>query len=379
MGARIRRLFLCTPYFALLALSEPANACPPPDTEVCDGIDNDGDTLVDEDENPDAGEPPLCPKSRLCLVTEGAKAQCAAPSKYGGTFECPGGQTLSDRAMRSGTGEPVMGGYCFTFDACGGCFGEHCDAQGNPVCGVGVLPPCVCRSDGRCSTACAGVTCPVGYACHETEPMISTCQPNGDCRIAGGCAAGEVCFEGACFSDPCSTKVCAANQVCRGTKNGAFCETSCADVTCDQGTFCVRGGCYPRSGCTQIADANFCPPLTVCRPDGNCGDPPCAGVRCPAGQSCVDDECQRNVAAPDSAVPGPTLDASTSTPDGAPTVHTGVRLNGVGASDTSGCGCSVPSRASHAGSVTIAAVAVVLTRRFRRRRISLTKTVPRHD
>lgn len=354
----------------LLVLAQTANACPLPGIETCDGIDNDGDSLVDEDENPDAGEPPLCPRAgQLCLVTDGAKAQCASRSKFG-QFECPAGQNQVDTAVRSGTGEPVTGGFCMTFDACGGCIGEHCDNQGNPVCGVDPLPPCVCRADGHCSTACSGVTCPAGYACRETEPKISTCQPNGDCRIAGGCVPGELCFEGACFSDPCSSKACAPNQVCRGTKYGAFCETSCADVTCDAGTFCVRGSCYPHSGCTEIADANFCPPLTVCRPDGNCGDPPCAGVRCPAGQTCIDDECQRKVVAPDSAAPGgATRDASTSTPDGA-SVPTGVKLNGVGANEASGCGCSVPARENYGGSGAIAALALALTRRFRRRRIS---------
>jgi hypothetical protein len=358
----------------VFALAQAANACPLPGVEICDGIDNDGDTLVDEDENPDAGKPPLCPRSgQLCLVAEGTKAQCASLGRFG-TFACPGGQSIVNDPIRSGTSEPVPGGYCLTLDACGGCFGEHCDDQGNPECGVDPLPPCVCRANGRCSTACSGVTCPTGYACRETEPKISTCQPNGDCRIAGGCAPGELCFEGACFPDPCSAKVCAANQVCRGTKNGAFCETSCADVTCDPGTVCVRGSCYPRSGCNDIADANFCPALTVCRPDGRCGDPPCMGVRCPEGQVCVDDECRRNVVAADSSVPGgPTQDASTSTPDGAPTVPTGVKLHGV-SNDASGCGCSLASRASNVGAVTLAAAAVALTRRSRQRRILLAKT-----
>lgn len=372
MPTGIRRSFLWAPAVVFLIV-EPGYACPPPSTEVCDGIDNDGDTFVDEDGSPDAGEPALCSPGSFCLVAPGAKAQCA-PTAKNGTFACSAGRTqVHEGVVSSATGEPITGSYCFSFDACGGCMGERCDEQGTPVCGMAPLPPCVCREDGRCRDACSGVTCPAGYACHETEPKISTCQPNGDCRIAGGCAPGEHCFGGACFPDPCSSKACAANQVCRGTKDGAFCETSCADVTCDQGTFCVRGSCYPRSGCNEVADANFCPALTVCRPDGNCGDPPCVGVRCPAGQVCVDDECRRNVVAADSSVPAQTPDASTPTADGAPAMPTGVTLHGI-SNEASGCGCSFTPHATNFGAMTLAAIVFALTRRVRGRRISLART-----
>ena len=361
----------------VVLLARAASACPAPGVEICDGIDNDGDTFVDEDENPDAGEPPLCSGfGQLCLVADGAKAQCASPSKYGGTFECPGGQTRIDDAVRSGTGEPIQGGFCFSFDACGGCFGERCDDQGNPVCGADPLPRCVCRPDGRCLDPCSGVSCPAGYACRQTEPKISTCQPNGDCRIAGGCAPGELCFQGACFPDPCSPNPCAPNQVCRGTAYGPSCESSCADVDCDPGTFCFHGACYlPPTGCTLVADANFCPPLTVCRPDGTCGEPPCLGVRCPEGQSCVDDDCQRTTGAGDASAPPGALDASVLSPD----AGTAVKLKGVASGEVAGCGCSVPSRERDFGGAPFAAIVLALARRHRGRRFQAAgRCLPRY-
>jgi hypothetical protein len=329
---------------ALAVATSPARAaCPPPNAEVCDGVDNDGDTFVDEIDDPDAGEWRLCPLFRLCVTAPGVKAQCAEPVGSG-DFSCATGmKVIHAGIMTSGTGKPVSGSFCFALDECGGCYGEHCDDQSMPVCGPEPLPPCVCHEQGRCANACSGVTCPTGYACRERNPGIGTCQPNGDCRIAGGCAPGELCLGGACRTDPCATNPCTNDQVCRGTSQGVSCETSCASVRCDPDAVCIGGSCIQAgSRCEGASDAGVCPPLTVCRPDFVCGDPPCLGVRCPERQHCVEGQCRWTVSPSDA---GRAADVST-TPTSTDAAYSpgGPNLSPVTEGETSGCGCSVLGR-----------------------------------
>jgi hypothetical protein len=365
MGARSRRFFSWAP--AILLFAQSGFACPAPGVEICDGVDNDGDMLVDEDAKYDAGETPLCPFGEQCLVAPGAKAQCAEPSRSG-TFPCPAGQrSVSTGVTRSGTSEPVAGWSCFTFDDCGGCRGEHCDDQGTPVCGPEPLPPCVCHADGRCLNACANVSCGAEYGCRERAPGIGTCQPGGDCRIAGGCDSGQLCFAGACFADPCNPNPCRPDQVCRGTQFGAQCETSCADVTCDSTSVCVGGSCTQVTRrCQSASDAGLCPPYTQCRPDGVCGDPPCRGVRCPDGQRCVDGECKRP-ALPSGDAIAPVVDGSAKDPaqDGESNPARSVRLNGLN-DNRSGCGCSVPARTGGGAAFELILIFAMVFRRLSR-------------
>jgi MYXO-CTERM domain-containing protein len=92
---------------------------------------------------------------------------------------------------------------------------------------------------------------------------------------------------------------------------------------------------------------------------------------------CADGQCQRVKPSEDGAAP--IVDASTKPAerDDEPNMPTGVKLKGVGASDTSGCGCSIPSRTANAGALTLVAMLVALTRRARR--ISRAKTAYLRD
>jgi hypothetical protein len=60
-------------------------------------------------------------------------------------------------------------------------------------------------------------------------------------------------------------------------------------------------------------------------------------------------------------------------------VPTGVKLKGLTSNDASGCGCSIPSRAAQSGAVTLAAAAIALISRARKRRISRAKAAGAHD
>jgi uncharacterized protein (TIGR03382 family) len=76
-----------------------------PATEICDGLDNDCDGSVDNENG--AGGPPLCGQGTTC-VNRGTMFRCAQPCASG-RFECPTGQTCQDVAL-SGSG--TSGRYC---------------------------------------------------------------------------------------------------------------------------------------------------------------------------------------------------------------------------------------------------------------------------
>jgi hypothetical protein len=108
---------------------------------------------------------------------------------------------------------------------------------------------------------------------------------------AGGCTAGELCFEGSCVTD------CAA-------AGGLLCGTSCVDATsddlncggcgraCAAGQFCFDAGCVQSCPpglveCVGHSGATYCAGLGG--DSANCG---ACGAACPVGQVCLDGGCE---------------------------------------------------------------------------------------
>jgi hypothetical protein len=235
------------------------NATSMPGVEVCNGIDDDCNGIVDDGNFPTVGQSCVCPG--------------LDPSKVG-VGECKAGKLACKGAL---------GIVC---DGCVGPTPEICDGKDNDCDGVidtnATCPGGFGCQDGACTLACqAGeFPCPPGYKCvgdfcvpqrcaHVTCDSTQRCDENtGTCVDLCAnvtCAAPKQCVLGRCLDCETPPLTCADGQICYG----GVCQTDkCLGVTCPNGSYCSDGACV-----------DFCIP-------GKCA----AGQRCVAGQ-CLDDKC----------------------------------------------------------------------------------------
>lgn len=180
-------------------------------SEICDGLDNDCDGMIDDGEN-------LCGGGNVC-----SRGFClTACSEIG----CEAGLACNNT---SGLCEPV------------GC--ENITCPEGEVC-VG----------GMCQGACVGVTCPHGTSCRngscvdlcrtQTCDECTVCQ-DGMCIpkcTMGSCAPSETCQpDGRCLLTSCVGITCTSEQFCQ---NGS-CVDLCTGVVCPRGQLCASGRCAP--------------------------------------------------------------------------------------------------------------------------------------
>ncbi len=232
-----------------------------PETEVCDGLDNDCNGEVDDF----ADCPPQGNLDYYCI--EGScRPECDTTSE----FPCPPGFSCQEYDHN---GELV-----------------HICMPGTGECG--------------------GTTCPDGWVCIDEE-CIDPCDPNPcawyeDCWL-GACSdnsctgVGQECFQGQycvdheCVDDPCPAAGCdPQTQACVRDCDEESCTASCVEAcACPQGQYCnATGGCI-EDPCFEVECelGEKCDPFT-----GVCGADDCAAVVC--GQyevchdaSCIDDPC----------------------------------------------------------------------------------------
>jgi len=288
--------------------------------EVCDGADNNCNTLVDEflTRPCDLG----CGEgSERC--SDGAWVGCTAPASVpedGLVSRCDckdndcDGQTDENTCPFPSVCLPPP--YCRCAEPCGNEI--PCPPGTTPSKPDLDAPDCYCRPD-----TCAGVACPPtedgAQVCVDgvCQPICEvndcraplTCDPETGACVSddcGGCADGQFCVGGTCVDDPCAGVQCPEDQFCRGGE----CFRSCADVVCPQRQSCMDGVCVD-DPCGGV----LCPQWQVCDPEtgecrhdpcvevgcgenqrcdsvtGQCVVDPCLEVRCPEGQACRDGNC----------------------------------------------------------------------------------------
>jgi hypothetical protein len=210
-----------------------------PQPEVCDGVDNDCNGMVDDNVT--------CPNPGF-VCSQGVCVHPCSDSE----FPCIAGYTCDTDGLCKET--KCVGKVCGMDQICkagvcvGGCDGVTCPH--GQVCRIG-----------NCVDPCAGVTCDTGTVCEN-----GACQPPcGDCR---NCASGTMCTtsganKGVCVETGCQNVTCPAGHVCIA----GSCQDGCTNVVCPGGQACMNGSCSP----IPVPDAGTLPPPTDAGTSGVAG------------------------------------------------------------------------------------------------------------
>ncbi len=296
-------------YACLDGVCTPASCIP--SEEVCDGIDNDCNGVIDDG----------C-GTATCTVD----ADCASQEycDLGGSAEAPGCCVRLDDGTGCPPDYPECVGTCRPrTDACV----QDSDCGSNQACVDGTclpIKPPPCSTDSQCAPgkACINGVCLTATTCTVIQPgshgsceMVigwafdgTACRMESGCGCAPDCAAffqtQEACAAACGVPLPCTSDVecgpgsvcmngaCVASPACRAVQPGTHGDCKMMIGIIFDGRQCVsEGGCQCEPDCDAVfpsmeACAAACGVVTACAADSDC----------PVGEACVAGTCQGQTA-----------------------------------------------------------------------------------
>ncbi len=259
-----------------------------PQNEVCNGFDDNCNNMTDEGDPGGGGSctaPAICGNGTLHCVMGALMCQGSAtamPEVCNGVDDDCNNMIDDGIADRGPCGMPLGGACQAGVDRCvSGSF--QCVGYVGPVPEV-----CNCIDDdcagGVDNPPTGGSLCPVGSECTDCQCAL----PCGPGEFP--CPAGKRCRSGFCVADPCAGVTCPADA--DGTKkvcSMGTCIPICNQVSCGAPLVCRKndGLCVP-DNCHYFPDR--CTAGQICRA-GQCVTDACATVSCTDPQFCREGSC----------------------------------------------------------------------------------------